>query len=289
MNAEQKRNVVFAFTNVLRTSTLAGQVDIQRTVAGFAAYLDQLPPDQPIPLQPLYDGMLQAQLPQPAVDAALAFFASREQRLGVQFVLPAQLATLPPAQREALVAAFAKNGATTGTFAGRSISASGQSGVHTGTHGAFVPGQSGVHTQPPMSQAGGVTGNHTPTPASTSGGMQTPDFSKNRKKKESGPSRAMIATLLVLLVAAGGFWGYTLATRQTRQDVHLVMDSAGLPCTSTTATGTILVCTIPTGVWEREGPEAMKTRARITKLASVTRGFSQLYVISEDGKVRGRF
>ena len=71
MNAEQKRNVVFAFTNVLRTSTLAGQVDIQRTVAGFAAYLDQLPPDQPIPLQPLYDGMLQAQLPQPAVDAGL--------------------------------------------------------------------------------------------------------------------------------------------------------------------------------------------------------------------------
>lgn len=117
MEESQRQNLVMAFNNVMRTSSLVGVIDLQRAGMAFSTLLDSCPPDEPLPLGPLYDFLLEQKAPELGAREVLVFLKSRESRFGVTMQLPPALQNLSDEEQQKLVAAFTNRGTTSGTYA----------------------------------------------------------------------------------------------------------------------------------------------------------------------------
>ena len=117
MEESQRQNVVMAFNNVLRTSSLVGVVDLQRAGIAFATLLDSCPLGEPLPLGPLYDFLIEQQAPELGAREVVVFLKSRESRFGVAMELPPALQNLSEEEQQKLVATFTTRGTSAPTYA----------------------------------------------------------------------------------------------------------------------------------------------------------------------------
>lgn len=116
---EQKRNLISAFANLLRSSALAGKVNIQKMQVFFGQSIQNIQPGSVIPLSGIYQALLNEGAAAHDAQAALLFFKKREARYQVIFQLPNEILQLSEAQQQELLTQFSKSGLTTGTFAGK--------------------------------------------------------------------------------------------------------------------------------------------------------------------------
>lgn len=116
---EQKRNLISAFANLLRSSSLAGKVNIQKMQVFFGQSIQNIQPGSVISLAGIYQALLSEGASTSDAQAALLFFKKREARYQVVFQLPNDILQLSEAQQQELLTQFSKSGLTTGTFAGK--------------------------------------------------------------------------------------------------------------------------------------------------------------------------
>ncbi len=129
-----RQNLVMAFSNVVRTSALAGVVDLQRASMGFGALLEREDDATEFDLGALHTFLVEQGGPLEAVDEVCVFLKSREGRFGLVMHLPPHLAELDESARETMVQAFATRGAVAATRAGRTpVSSTVSSPQQTGT------------------------------------------------------------------------------------------------------------------------------------------------------------
>lgn len=263
MEESQRQNLVTAFNNVLRTSTLVGVVDLQRAAMGFSALVDQVPEGTPVPLGPIYDFLLEQKAPEPAVREVIVFFKSRESRFGVPMELPPQLATLPPAEVEKLIVAFTARGASSGTYAGK-----------------------------PVEQSGAVSKGKTPSGTTNLNAVNTPAAgSPAAPKKKSGPAMptqtklgivlAVLALVLVINLIVNAI------TAEPPPQPLTLSDPAGLPCVEPKMANRVVMCRVPQAYYEKTPRAVIDAKVAVTFAAIKAQGMAQLMVFTiEDGKMR---
>lgn len=260
MEESQRQNLVMAFNNVLRTSALAGVVDLQRAALGFSALLDQVPPGAPIPLEPLYDFLIEQKGPEPGVREVIVFMKSREGRFGVTMELPPKLAALSEEETNKLIVAFTNRGASSGTYAGKSIEGSGATAKKTPT------GSTPLNTV--NTPAGG-------TPAA----KQKPKPSMPTQTK-LGIVLAVLATVLIANLI------FNAATAVPPPAPLTLVDPAGLPCKEAfvAAEGSV-ICRVPAAFFKNP-QSVIDAKAAVTHAAIKAQGLGQLFVYTiEDGKL----
>lgn len=255
MEETQRQNLVMAFNNVLRTSALVGVVDLQRAALGFSALLDQVPDGSPIPLAPLYDFLLEQKGPENGVREVIVFMKSRESRFGVTMELPPKLASLTEDEVNKLIVAFTNRGASSGTYAGKSIENSGQ-------------------VQKGKTPSGSTTVN------AVNGGS-----AKREKPKPSMPTQTklgiVLAVLAILLIANLIFNAVTAVPPPQPLSLN---DPAGLPCVDpVVAADRVVVCRVPAAFFKNP-QSVVDAKAAITFAAIKAQGLAAIYVYKvEDG------
>lgn len=240
MEESQRQNIVMAFNNVLRTSTLVGHIDLQRTSLAFSALLDNCAPGAPVPLGPIYDFLLEQKAHEPTVREVIVFLKSREARYGVEMELPPQLQALTPDDIQKLVTTFTQRGATSGTFAGKSID----------------PKTPTANPQAPAANPG----------KSTSSGMPT------RNK--------LVVVLGLMLIAWIASVVVDAATAPPPPVPVVLNDPAGLPCIDAIANHNIVVCNIHKAWFDSNSKAVLQSKAAITKAAVRAQGNHRLMVIT---------
>ncbi len=260
MEETQRQNLVMAFNNVLRTSALVGVVDLQRAALGFSALLDQVPEGSPIPLEPLYDFLLEQKGPENGVREVIVFMKSRESRFGVTMELPPKLASLTEDEVNKLIVAFTNRGASSGTYAGKSIEGAGQAQK-------------------------GKTPSGTTTTSAINGSMPAGGQAKREKLKPSMPTQTklgiLLAVLAVLLIANLIF---NAATAVPPPQPLSLNDPAGLPCVDPiVAANRVVVCRVPAAFFKNP-QSVVDAKAAITFSAIKAQGLAAIYVYKlEDG------
>ncbi len=247
MEDSQKQNLVLAFTNVLRTSSLAGSVDIQRASMAFSTYLaDVVAP--PVALEPLYTYLIDQGAPEPAVREVIVFLKSREARFGIPLDLPPALAALSADDQQKIVSTFAQRGTTSGTFAGRAI-----------------PPAATPPTAPPKDRGAEPFG----------------------KKKGDPPKRTpvLVGVLGVLvLILIGSLVANEVSRDPPPAAVNL--DPAGLPCEEPVVSKGTVICRVSVaGFLKKKSPEAIAAKGAITKASALANGAQRVLVLGvEDSK-----
>lgn len=259
MEETQRQNLVMAFNNVLRTSTLVGVVDLQRAALAFSSLLEHVPDGAPVPLGPLYDFFLEQKAPETQVRDVIVFLKSREGRFAVTLELPPQLQNLSPEDQAKIVAGFTQRGASTGTFAGKSIK--------SGPAGPTSP-----------TPAGG-------TPAVRPGKAENPTAkSSGSTTKKLSIALAVLAVLLVINLVVDGL------TKPPPPAPLVLADPAGLPCVDPIGGEGTVVCKLPKAFLDAHPRESLEARGAITKAAAKARGFNQVMVFGlEDGRMKWVF
>ena len=268
MEESTRQNLVMAFSNVLRTSSLVGVIDVQRASLAFGAMLEQDDLVE-LDLQALHDFLIEQGGPPPAVIEVSVFLKSREARFGMQMVLPPDLQALTDEEREAIVTTFTTRGATSGTRAGRAP------GAVTGTH--------------PRSQSGPfvVPGSVTMPSTSRSGTFKPPEpeYAPGRQAPSSKRLLPIVAVVVVLLGVVNVV--YHLALRAPGPTPVVLNDPAGLPCEKAIGANDVVICHVATAWFTANAPAAVDARAAITKANVVSKGYKKLLVMTtEDLKVR---
>lgn len=251
MEDSQKQNLVLAFTNVLRTSSLAGSVDIQRASMAFSTYLADVV-DAPVALEPLYAYLLDQGAPEPAVREVIVFLKSRESRFGIALDLPPALAALSADDQQKIVAGFAQRGTTSGTYAGRAVPA------------ATPP------TAPPKDKGAEPFG---------------------KKKGDPPKRTPVLAGVLVVLVLVliGSLVANELTRDPPPAAVNL--DPAGLPCDQPVVSKGTVICRVSVaGFLKKNSPEAIAAKGAITKASALAIGAQRVLVLGvEDSKAYHSF
>jgi hypothetical protein len=240
-----RQNLVMAFSNVVRTSALAGVVDLQRASMGFAALLERDETATEFDLGELHSFLVEQGGPVSAVDEVCVFLKSREGRFGLQMHLPPHLAGLDEAAREALVQTFTNRGATSATRAGR-----------TPTTGTISPSQTGIAAPP------------------KSGTWEPP-----KQGGKSGP-RPLYVAFAVLLVAGIVNGGYMMLSHTPPPQPIVMNDPAGLPCVNATVTGGNVICYLPASFVKENSVAVIDAKAAISLTFVQSRGHRRLLVLS---------
>jgi hypothetical protein len=264
----QRQALMTGFNNVLRTSTLAGQVDFQRTSLAFAALLQHLPDDAAsVPLEPIYDFLKEQKAPEAGIREVILFFQSREARFGVRLELPAVLLRLGEEERARIVMAVASRGQTSGTNAGVG---GGVSGPH-----AAAPGPA------PEVQA--------PSPTRSA----DPDFvaeAKAAKKNPGAPRRRLLVALAVLAVVFVGDLVASTVFAEPPPAPFELNDPAGLPCQQSTKVQTTFVCRVPRAFLDATSRDEILKRGQVTKTLAQARGITSVVVFRlEDNALQWSF
>ena len=264
-----RQNLVMAFNNVLRTSSLVGVVDFQRAALAFGSLLESSSGSE-LPLAPLYDFLIEQGGPQPAVVEVIVFLKSRESRFGLQMALPPGLATLSPEEREAIVTTFTNRGASSGTRSG----ARGPNSV-TGTQNRTQSGPVIVPASTTMPSSG-TTGT-------------TPRNIADAPPVHVGPSRKQILGVVSVVVVVLGIVNavYLFAGQEPPPQRLEFTDPSGLPCVDALANKGTVICRLPNSFLTSTSPAALDARGAVSKTFAATRGFTRILVMSqEDNKVR---
>jgi hypothetical protein len=267
----QRQAMMTGFNNVLRTSTLVGKVDFQRTSLAFAALLQNLPDDAVVvPLGPMYDFLKEQKLPEDGIREVMVFFQSREARFGVRLELPPALQRLTEAERAQIVLA---------------VGARGQAG---GTNPGVVGGNSGKNAAAPAPAPESPD-----PPAAPAARADVPDFVADARKQRGragGPPRRMVAVLVLLVVAFAGDRIYSAMTAAPEAQPIDLSTPDGLRCAKSTRRGDTAFCTVPGAFLDATPREEMLKRGRITKAKAQTQGMPTLYVFrAEDDSLQWNF
>jgi hypothetical protein len=271
----QRQAMMTGFNNVLRTSTLVGKVDFQRTSLAFAALLQHLPDDAVVvPLGPMYDFLKDQKLPEDGIREVMVFFHSREARFGVRLELPPALQRLTEAERAQIVLA---------------VGARAQAG---GTNPGVAGGHSGKNAAAPA--AAPATAPDTPAPAAPPAARaDVPDFVADARKQRGRagrPPRRMVAVLALLVVAFVGDRVYSAMTAAPEAQPIELSTPDGLPCAKSSRRGDTAFCTVPGAFLDTTPREEMLKRGRITKAKAQTQGMATLYVFrAEDDSLQWNF
>ena len=257
MEESQRQNLVMAFNNVLRTSALVGVVDVQRAALGFSALLDQTPEGAPIALGPIYEFLLEQKGPENAVREVIVFLKSRESRFNVQMELPEKLANLTQEERDKLIVSFTQRGASSGTFAGKSID--------------------------PKAKTSSATGAEAP-PANTNA---TANTNPKKKKNELPRQTKLAAAVGVLVVVLVIDFAYNAATA-VPPPVPLTppTDPAGLPCKEfVQAANNSVICRVP-ATFAKQPEAVIAAKAAVTASSARAQGLTKLFVFTlEDNRL----
>lgn len=105
---QQKRTVITAFNNVVRQSSLAGAVELQRLVIAIDQLLTRAGPGAPLDLAPVRHLLLDLKASEDAIAEAFLALKSRADSLGVPVVLPPEVEGLPDAKKQRLLDAYHK-------------------------------------------------------------------------------------------------------------------------------------------------------------------------------------
>lgn len=114
---ELKRNALLMFANILRTSSLSGQVNAQRVQMVMGQWLEGLVEGVPLDVNPFYEFLKSEGLPLEGIHELLWFLKTREDRLGFPIALPLVIETLPEAKKAKYVEQFKKTAIST-TYSG---------------------------------------------------------------------------------------------------------------------------------------------------------------------------
>lgn len=246
MEESTRQNLVMAFSNVVRTSALAGVVDLQRASMGFGALLERDETATEFDLAELHTFLVEQGGPVQAVDEVCVFLKSREGRFGLVMHLPPHLAGLDEAAREAIVQTFTSRGATSGTRVGR-----------TPISGTISPPQQ--------------TGT---TPKS--GTWEPPKDPKRAK----GP-KPLYVVFGVLVVLGAINLAVMLTSSGPQIEPLAITDPSGLPCARATVTAGTVMCFVDDAFVVKTAPEALAARGAITKSFIVSKGHRRLLVLNE--------
>ncbi len=242
MEESTRQNLVMAFSNVVRTSALAGVVDLQRASMGFGALLERNEAATEFDLGELHTFLVEQGGPVQAVDEVCVFLKSREGRFGLVMHLPAHLAGLDEAAREAIVQTFTSRGATSGTRVGRTPISGTVPAQQTGT----TP-KSGTW-EPPKPTKGGV--------------------------------KPLVKVLGVVLVLGVANAVYLMTDVAPVSEVLTITDPAGLPCVRATVnTGTVF-CFVDAAYLKATPPAVLATKGAITKAWVTSKGHKRLLVLN---------
>lgn len=260
MEESTRQNLIMAFNNVLRTSTLVGVVDFQRAALAFGALLERSGDSGVIELGPLYDFLIEQGAPQAGVIEVIIFMKSRESRFGMAMTLPPQLATFTQDDIDNVVLTFTSRGATSGTRAGQ------------------TPQAGSGRNQPPVSQ---------PMSSSSSPSGFVPEGAETTAA--SRQRRMLIVLALISLLGVGSFI-YNKVTALPPPVPITVADPSGLPCVEPIGTAGAVICRMPKAAFEAEASEAIDARGAVTKAAVVAKGYTRvLLYTAEDNKLRKVF
>ncbi len=248
MDQATRQNLMTAFNNVLRTSALVGKIDHQRTSLAFAALLQNLPDGSVVvPLQPIFDFLIEQKAPEAAIHETLAYLHSRGGRFGVSFALPASLQKLSEEEHSRLVLAMAARGPV---GAGASSS-----------------------TAPPSPSPSRSAAPSPPTPASPA---PTADpRSAKKRKKQSTPEEKTRRLLGILALSAVGLVGSILWNNVNKADVPgqiTIEDPQSLPCVTLLDASHAFMCYVHDDFLNATPEPAIKMRAEALRRVAVARG-----------------
>ncbi len=273
MEETQRQNIVMAFNNVLRTSTLLTHIDLQRTSLAFSALLDSAADGDPIPLTPLYDFFLAHKAPEPRVREVIAFLKSRESRFAVTFDLPPPMAHLTVEELAAVVAGFTQRGATTGTFAGKSI----DQNASRSAPGPLGPGRTAT-------PAGGVS-------SARGEKAENPAGPRGQGKGKEPQTKKLLTVLGLLAVGLVVSVVVDQVTAPPPPKPLIFNDPAGLPCTPPVlgSNGHVL-CKLPKAFLDANPEASLRARAAITTASAKAQGYAKVMVFQiEDGRLKWVF
>lgn len=258
--SEQKRGLVFAMSNVLRTSRLIDMINTQEAAANFAMLLDRQKPGQPIDLTPWYEYLtVHKQCPTEAVDEAVLFFKSREGRFNVTFVLPKALAALDETTKNRIVSEFITRGATSGTFVGL--------GGDSSRRAADEP----KSTKPAT--------------------LMSPPTRSGAAKKPLPTMKILLGALAAVIVGGVGVTVWVGQGAPPEAATLTITDAGALPCAEVRANAGWAVCRMRVADFERHPRVELNKMAAVTKAAAGKMGYERgLHVVTiEDGKLRATF
>lgn len=240
MDQTTRQNLITAFNTLLRTSSLVGKIDQQRTSLAFAALLQNLPDGaNVVPLAPLYDFLLQQMAPEPAVREVIVVLQSRETRFGVRLELPPQLRSMSDEERAKIVLMASALGPATATNSGS------MRGV-------------GQAVAPPAAAAPDAATEFVPE--------------KKKKKGDDGARKRLVVGLVVALVGLVGSIAYNEATKVAPPQKLTLNDPNALPCVELLDVPTGFMCFAHDDFLAATPREVVKTRADLTRADAVARG-----------------
>lgn len=263
MEESTRQNLIMAFNNVLRTSTLVGVVDFQRAALAFGALLERSGDSGVIELGPLYDFLIEQGAPQAGVIEVIIFMKSRESRFGLSMNLPPQLATFTQEDIDNVVLTFTSRGATSGTRAGQAPQQAGQQ----------------LRGQPPVSQ-----------PMSSSGAPSSGFVPEGAEASMATRQRRMLVVLAFIALLGVASFVYNAVTAMPPPVPITMADPAGLPCLEPVGTARTVICRMPKAAFEAEAPQAIDARGAVTKAAMKAKGYTRVLLYTEeDSKLRKVF
>lgn len=223
---EKKRNAASTFANVVRTSSIASEVDAQRLMMAMTHLMMPLEPGQALDLTPMEE-FLQAQNIRPdGIEEVFVFFASRQDKHGFEVRLPASMQSIPDAKRERIIEGFRK-------------AALGQ--TFSGARPAELP--------PP--------GQKIDAPGRDA-------YTKKKKKREgNNPVFLLVGALIIL---GGGAFAISSwqDVPQGAADLPALTDPTALPCDPLAMLKTQVMCDVPTATIKKYPAAELKARAERT-------------------------
>lgn len=279
MNASSgPNNRVFltAFNQIVRLSSLAEAVQLQRLGLAVDQLLARLPPEAPVPLEPLQQILREWNAPDDAIAEAFLALRSREDLLGRAVALPASVEGLPETRKTQLLQAYARRLARQGADVSGPVRAA-----------------AGASRSAPS--AATATSNSTKEKEPASAGNAAP---AKRPRSKSGPriagaiprtNTALLALCVLLILGAVGMSMYTNQTApQTFEPIQLDINN-GIGCVSIRKNGSTAECIVSKMLYETMAENRVEERAAATKKALAPRGVDRLIVRTDDGVLRGSY
>lgn len=277
MNASlgpNNRVFLTAFNQIVRLSSLAECVQLQRVGLAVDQLLSQLAPDAPLPLAPLHQMLREWNAPDEAIAEAFLALKSREDLLGRAVVLPPGVEGLSEAKKSQLLQAFARRAARQGgDVSGPVRAATGASRAPAPS----APAEQRAHEGQPRAKDEPRT---------------------KRPKGKSGPglagaiprtNTALLALCVLLILGAVGMSLYTSQTApQTFEAIQIDINN-GIGCVSIRKNGSTAECVVSKMLYETMAESRVQERAAATKKALAPRGVERLIVRTDDGVLRGSF
>jgi hypothetical protein len=253
---QTRASVNQAFTGILRGSPMAGAVNVQRASLALFTIFEHTETGEPVDLGALYFYLVhEAKAQEGHAIEAMVVLKSREARFpGVTFTLPQACASLSEEQLASIVEVYNSRAAEKAVTAYE-------------------------RKEAPQE--------HLPPPPTTAAPSKTA-----KKRPTISRDKAMYVALgVIIFVFVLDFANRRAKAPPPLEEITFPNDSSGLPCLppNPPMMSGFARCVIPKALWDKEGEEAIRARAEITKNAVKARGVTKLMVVTqEDGLPRLR-